>query len=101
MEVLMFYLLNILLCYMLFALELLCAFTVKFTLERESGKIVDVNAQDEADGILTTLALAVSSSGKVCDTRFFYVVLKRSITSHIENIISIFLFFVWCPLIVL
>lgn len=45
--------------------ELLCSYTVKFTLEKESGKFLEASAQEEAESILSTLASAISSSRKL------------------------------------
>ncbi|XP_034238305.1 protein phosphatase 1 regulatory subunit 21 [Thrips palmi] len=47
--------------------ELLCSYTVKFALERESGNAMISTAQEDADGILSTLASAVISSGKIVE----------------------------------
>lgn len=52
--------------------ELLCSYTVKFALEKESGQVIDAQGLEEEDGILTSLASATSSCGKVRKTCFCY-----------------------------
>lgn len=47
--------------------ELLCSYTVKFALEKESGNFMNSAAQEEAEGILSTLAAAGISSGKIVE----------------------------------
>lgn len=47
--------------------DLLCAYTVKFSVEKENGTNLDVNIQEESDGILSTLASAVTSAKKVVE----------------------------------